>query len=153
MHPQLESIASVALAMLLGGIIGVERELADKPAGLRTHALVAGAAALLVGLVDALTNHYVGTDNNVELDPTRVIEAIVTGISFIGAGTIFRRGADSHIEGLTTAASLLVVAALGVAVALEQYIVAAAVSLLALAVLRLLKFIEGWLASKSKWRK
>jgi putative Mg2+ transporter-C (MgtC) family protein len=140
-----EFIAVVAFAMLLGGVIGTERELADKPAGLRTHALVAGAAALLVGLVDILAGSYVGTGNNIQADPIRVIEAIVTGISFIGAGTIFRRSAGDSVEGLTTAASLLTVAAVGIAVALKEHVIALGVTLLALFVLYFLKHLELWL--------
>jgi putative Mg2+ transporter-C (MgtC) family protein len=109
---QLFLIAEVALAMLLGGIIGIEREIADKPAGFRTHVLVAGAAALLVGLSSALIIDYAADPNAqlIRFDPVRVIEAIVTGGSFLGAGTIFRRSETNHVEGLTTAASILLVA-------------------------------------------
>src|SRR5687768_4476514 len=89
---QLEVIGEVALAMLLGGVIGFERELADKPAGFRTQMLVAGAAALLVGLGDAMMLRFMSdTKLQVTGDPIRIVEAIITGISFLGAGTIFRR--------------------------------------------------------------
>ena len=89
---QFEIIGEVALAMLLGGVIGFEREMADKPAGFRTQMLVAGAAALLVGLSDAILLRFLAEGKmNVTGDPIRIVEAIVTGISFLGAGTIFRR--------------------------------------------------------------
>ncbi len=147
---QLQLILEVAIAMLLGGIVGVERELADKPAGLRTHMLTAGSAALLVGLSMALVEQFAATGNAVEADPIRVIQAIIIGISFIGAGTIFRRDPRSHVEGLTTAASLLMSAGLGVAAALQQFLVAAAVAVLALIVLRAMKWLGDRLAGRAK---
>lgn len=146
---QLEIIGEVALAMLLGGFIGMERESADKPAGFRTHMLVAGAAALLVGLGDAFLYRFnTGTDANITSDPIRIVEAIITGISFLGAGTIFRRSEDKSVEGLTTAASLLLSGAIGVAVALRQFILAVGITGLALIVLRGLTFVEKRIKNK-----
>ncbi len=142
---QLRIIAEVGLAMLLGGLIGFEREVADKAAGLRTHMLVGGAAALLVGLSDALLNTY-SANNNVGLirsDPIRIIEAIITGISFLGAGTIFRRDKGEQVKGLTTAASILFTAAVGICVALRQFVLAVGVTLLALVILRLMVLVEN----------
>lgn len=121
--------------MLLGGVIGLEREIANRPAGFRTHMLVSGAAALLVGLGDALVTRFGGGDALLRTDPIRIVEAIVTGVSFLGAGTIFRRGGE-HVEGLTTAASLLLSAAIGIAVALRQWTLAIGVVVIALLVLR-----------------
>lgn len=115
-------LGSVALAMILGAAIGLEREAKDKPAGLRTHMLVAGAATFLVALSDVAVKRFdvdLGT-GLVRSDPIRIIEAVITGISFLGAGTILRHKGSDHIEGLTTAGSLLFVAALGVCVALSQ---------------------------------
>jgi putative Mg2+ transporter-C (MgtC) family protein len=146
---QLEIIGEVALAMLLGGLIGLEREIADKPAGFRTQMLVAGAAALLVGLADALLFRFtVETNTQVTADPIRIVEAIVTGISFLGAGTIFRSKRDREVEGLTTAASILLSAAVGIAIALRQFYVAVGVTLLALLVLRGLSVVEKRLAER-----
>ena len=148
---QLEIIGEVALAMLLGGVIGFEREMADKPAGFRTHMLVAGAAALLVGLGDAMLRRFaMDTSVNASSDPIRIVEAIVTGISFLGAGTIFRRDRSEQVEGLTTAASILLCAAVGISVALRQFVLAAGVTLLALVVLRGLTFIENRLQKVKK---
>src|SRR5687767_7867318 len=105
MHFQLEVLAEVALAMLLGGLIGFERELAERPAGLRTHMMVAGAATLLVALGDVfLLRVTEGSARELHADPIRIVEAVVTGVSFLGAGAIFRRGGESPVEGLTTAA-------------------------------------------------
>ena len=140
---QFEVIGEVALAMLLGGVIGFEREMADKPAGFRTQMLVAGAAALLVGLGDALILRFmIEGKTNVSGDPIRIVEAIVTGISFLGAGTIFRRDSSEQVQGLTTAASILLCAAVGISVALRQFVLAVGVTLLALIVLRGLTGVE-----------
>jgi len=146
---QFEIIGEVALAMLLGGVIGFEREMADKPAGFRTQMLVAGAAALLVGLADAMLLRYVVEGKpHLTADPIRITEAIVTGISFLGAGTIFRRDASEQVQGLTTAASILLCAAVGISVALRQFILALGVTLLALIVLRGLTGIEKRIQKK-----
>lgn len=147
---QLEIIGEVALAMLLGGFIGTERERADKPAGFRTHMLVAGAAALLVGLGDALLHRFnLGTGGNINSDPIRIVEAVITGVAFLGAGTIFRRSEGRSVEGLTTAASLLLSAAIGMSVALRQFILAVGITVLTLVVLRGLLFIQRRLGKKS----
>jgi putative Mg2+ transporter-C (MgtC) family protein len=90
----------VASAMILGGIIGREREGKDKPAGLRTHMLVAGAAAFLVALSDVAVQRFnvdLGT-GLVRSDPIRIIEASIMGMSFLGAGTTSRhKGSDTPI--------------------------------------------------------
>ncbi|MBB87132.1 MAG: hypothetical protein CMP06_07530 [Xanthomonadales bacterium] len=124
--------------MALAGIIGFERETDGKAAGFRTHMLVGGAAALLVGSADLLIDRF-GADagNAMRTDPIRVVEAIVAGVSFLGAGTIFVSGQD-RVRGLTTAASLLMVAGVGVIVAVEAWIVALSVTLLTLFTLHVL---------------
>jgi putative Mg2+ transporter-C (MgtC) family protein len=143
---QLQVIGEVALAMVLGGLIGLEREMADRPAGFRTQMLVAGAAALLVGLSDALVMRFSGSEQSSRIvsDPVRIVEAIITGVSFLGAGTIFRRGGD-HVAGLTTAASILLSSAIGVGVALRQFVLVIGVTGLTLFVLRALLWVEAWL--------
>ena len=147
---QIRILASVALAMLLGAVIGLEREAKDKPAGLRTHMLVAGAAALLVALSDVAVSRFnvdLGT-GLVRSDPIRIIEAVITGISFLGAGTILRHKGSDHVEGLTTAASLLFVAALGICVALSQVLLAIGVTVLVLVTLRGVGFVRRWSAHR-----
>jgi putative Mg2+ transporter-C (MgtC) family protein len=141
----LDQLGTVIIAMVLGAAIGLERELADKPAGLRTHMLVTAASALLVGLGDAMVRHF-DSYHSTELltsDPIRIIEAVITGVSFLGAGTIFRRG-HTYVEGLTTAASLLLAAAVGVAVALSQIVLAIGVTALILVTLRGIGRMEQW---------
>ncbi|MCI0721969.1 MAG: MgtC/SapB family protein, partial [Acidobacteria bacterium] len=112
---QLQMLAYVALAMLLGGLVGLDREAARKPAGLRTHMLVSGAAALLVLLGHVMVRNYdAKLASLLTSDPIRIIEAVITGVSFLGAGTIIRDPRDGgQVEGLTTAASLLLAAAIG----------------------------------------
>lgn len=142
---QLQILMYVGLAMLLGAIIGFEREVEGKPAGLRTHMLVAGAATLFVALADVVVGRF-GADLGVELvrsDPVRIIEAVVTGISFLGAGTIVLRRGKQQVEGLTTAASILFTAAVGVGVALAQFVLAIGVTLLVLLILRGLGLLEA----------
>ena len=114
---QLQLVGTMLVAMVLGGAIGYEREMKNRPAGFRTHMLVAGAAALLVGLVDLLAHRYSAEvySDLVRIDPIRLIEAMVAAVGFLGAGTIFRNGSESVITGITTAASLLMVAVIGIA--------------------------------------
>ena len=151
---QLAIIGEVALAMLLGGLIGLEREIADKPAGFRTQMLVAGAAALLVGLANAIILVFLKEGNaNVTADPVRIVEAIVAGVSFLGAGTIFRSKDQREVEGLTTAASILLSAAIGISVALRQFVIAVGVTLLALIVLRVLSIVEKRIAAAKDSKK
>ena len=137
--------------MLLGGVIGFERELANKPAGFRTHMLVAGASALLVGMGETLVAKFAEDAGHelIQADPFRIIGAVVSGVSFLGAGTIFR-GGRQHVEGLTTAASLLISASIGVAVGSRQWITAIGVTLLTLAVLRALVFVEAAISRHEK---
>ena len=119
-HPQLSVVVTTGYAMVLGGVIGFEREMKNRPAGFRTHMLVAGAAALLLGigllvLADPSVPHF----KRIQIDPLRLMEAVVAGVAFIGAGTIFgARGRDT-VAGITTAASLLMVAVIGAAVGLR----------------------------------
>jgi putative Mg2+ transporter-C (MgtC) family protein len=145
---QLGVLARVALAMLFGALIGLEREFRDKPAGLRTHMLTAGAAALLVSLSSTVIESVASEVQSglVDSDPVRMIGAVVTGVSFLGAGTILRRGREQGVEGLTTAASLLLAAAVGVCTSLSQWVVAIGTTILVLIVLRGVSRAECWLS-------
>lgn len=132
---ELTGLGLVLIAMALGAVVGFERERARKPAGLRTHMLVSGASALFVILSFAVTDEMSRDAGEAIADPTRVILAIVTGISFIGAGTVIRsRGENEQGEvvGLTTAASLLMAAAVGIAVALQLFLLAVGAVVLSL---------------------
>ena len=142
--PQIRLVITVVLAMLLGGIIGVDREFSGRPAGLRTHVLVGGAAALIVALGDTLVKRLGLGSELMRADPLRVIEAVITGVSFLGAGTIFRRSDSDHVEGLTTAASLLFVAVVGVCTAVGQIGTAVVMTVFALVGLPSGVWLEGF---------
>jgi putative Mg2+ transporter-C (MgtC) family protein len=101
-------VARIVVAALLGALLGAERERAGKAAGLRTHMLVALGAALFV-LFPAEAGMEIA-------DMSRVIQGVATGIGFIGAGTILKRPEAEHVEGLTTAASIWLTGAIGMAV-------------------------------------
>jgi putative Mg2+ transporter-C (MgtC) family protein len=144
---QLMVLANLVLAMFLGGLVGWEREVADKPAGLRTHMLIAGASALFVSLGTSVVRQFSGElgGETIEAAPLRIIQAVVAGVSFLGAGTIIR-GEHGRVAGLTTAASVLFTAALGVSVSIGQYVVAAGATLLLLVTLRVLVVAESRIA-------
>lgn len=140
----LEIVAQALVALFLGGVLGWEREAAGKWAGLRTHMLVCLACAMFIRVGQILIEQSeFGTGvEALRMDPIRLIEAMVTGVAFLGAGTIFRDREGTKMRGLTTAASLLAVAPIGVAVALNRYLLAAAITLLVWIVLRILVRLE-----------
>jgi putative Mg2+ transporter-C (MgtC) family protein len=137
-----EALLRLALAAVLGGLIGVERELRVREAGLRTHLLVAVGSALFT-IVGAYGFHdfLVSGGVIVRTDPTRIAAQIVTGIGFLGAGAIIRQGLS--VRGLTTAATLWVVAAVGLAAGAGYYsgaVITTAVVLVALWPLRIVAY-------------
>jgi putative Mg2+ transporter-C (MgtC) family protein len=137
-----EILGRVALAAVLGAVLGFERELRDREAGLRTHLLVSVGSALFTivsayGFREFLTSGA----NVVRADPTRIAAQIVTGIGFLGAGAIIRQGLA--VRGLTTAATLWVVAAIGMAAGAGYYsaaVITTGVALVALWPLRTLAY-------------
>jgi putative Mg2+ transporter-C (MgtC) family protein len=120
MPSDLELLGRLLLAAVLGGLVGAERELADQPAGLRTHMLLTIGACLFT-LISA---YGFGAPT----DPSRLAAQIVTGIGFLGGGAIVRHGLT--IRGLTTAASIWATASLGVAVGVGRYLLAAGATVL-----------------------
>lgn len=136
-------VAGTAYAMVLGGIVGYERELKNRPAGFRTHMLVAGAATLLIEIGELLMfdSRYRGSQF-ITIDPLRLVEAVVSGVAFIGAGTIFATRSGQAVAGITTAASLLMVAIVGVAVGFGFYVLSLAITVLTLIVLTVLNLAE-----------
>jgi len=123
---EVEMILRLLLAVVLGAIIGYQRERVGKAAGLRTHALISVGAALFT--IGSLYGFGVG------VDPSRVAAGIVTGIGFLGAGAIIRRG-EGVIEGLTTAATIWAVAGIGLAAGAGLYILSAVTTVIILIVL------------------
>ena len=127
----LVALARLALATLLGAAIGANRELQQKPAGLRTHALVALGAALA-----SLTGLYltISPGSGDVAAVGRVLQGVVAGVGFIGAGVILRRDDPKGVHGLTTAASIWIVASIGAATGVGLWRLAVATVLLGLVV-------------------
>ncbi|HTJ03457.1 MAG TPA: MgtC/SapB family protein [Methylovirgula sp.] len=141
-----ELVARLLLAAVLGSFIGIERERLAWAAGLRTHMLVSVGACLIM-IVSAYGFNSV-LNSHVVLDPSRVAAQVVSGIGFLGAGTILLRG--EIVRGLTTAASLWAVAAIGLAVGSGLYLEATAATVIMLAILTAVKPFEEWLQHRNR---
>lgn len=135
-----ELIGRLALATVLGALVGAERERRERAAGLRTHALVGVGSALFI-IVSAFGFTDVLGTPNVVLDPSRVAAQVASGVGFLGAGTIILR--RNTVRGLTTAASVWAVAAIGLAIGGGLYVAGVATAALTLAVLAGLRPIEA----------
>lgn len=129
MLSEMELIVRLLLATILGMILGYERETSDKPAGIRTHAIVSIGACLftLIGILISETNPLL------KVDASRIAAGIVTGIGFLGAGALFQ--SKNRVLGLTTAAGIWAMGAIGLAVGLGYYFAAAFATFLVYAVL------------------
>jgi putative Mg2+ transporter-C (MgtC) family protein len=138
---QMVSLVSRLLtAMILGALVGAQRESIGKPAGLRTHMLVAMGSALFV---------LAPLEAGMELDGmSRVIQGIVTGIGFIGAGAILKLQEKREIEGLTTAAGIWMTAAIGIAAGLGRWGLALVSTILTWITLSVIGKIETWMNQK-----
>jgi putative Mg2+ transporter-C (MgtC) family protein len=134
---RLDLLLKLGLAVVLGGVIGLEREIAGKPAGLRTNILICVGAALLT---DVSIRMVIGPNGARVGDPSRLAAQIITGIGFIGAGTIMQ--SRGTITGLTSAATIWVVAAIGITVGSGAYLEAAGAGLLVALVLAGLGTLE-----------
>jgi putative Mg2+ transporter-C (MgtC) family protein len=137
-----QALAKVLLSLLLGGLVGLEREWHGRAAGLRTHVMVClGAVILVIGSRAAGESPAaVGAAGRLVFDPNRIAAGIVTGIGFLGAGAILRMG--DLIRGLTTAACIWFVAALGIVIGAGMFGLAVFATLIALLVLVALDLIE-----------
>ena len=140
-----EIIIRLVLSLILSGLIGLERQMHRRTAGLRTHILVSLGSCLIM-----LTSLYIFAiyKNEVPLDPARIAAGVITGIGFLGAGTIIRE--REGVEGLTTAASLWVVAGIGLATGCGFYKAALFTTILALLTLFFLKYIERIMFGKEE---
>jgi putative Mg2+ transporter-C (MgtC) family protein len=147
--PDWEVAVRLLVAAALGGLIGIQREADGQAAGLRTHMLLSlGAALFAVISVDGFSSFLTDdrSSTNVVVDPGCVASYVAAGVGFLGGGTIVKRPEDGTVKGLTTAASLWVAAAIGVACGLGVWIapiVAVAIALLSLAVLEPLGRLIG----------
>jgi len=136
------------IALLFGGLVGLERSYHGRPAGFRTHALVCLGSAVLM-LVTVYEGRWFVSQGTtgVTIDPTRMAQGIMTGIGFLGAGVIMREGLS--VRGLTTAASIWVTAAIGVLVGIGFYFSAALAAALTLGTLAAFRWLERWMPTHS----
>ena len=134
MQLEIESIIKILIAVLVGGFIGLERESANRPAGLRTHILVCVASALVMDMNLLLAKEFINTD------PVRLGAQVISGMGFLGAGTIIKEGVN--VRGLTTAAGLWAVACLGLVIGAGFYLLAIFASLVMLITLKTFNQLE-----------
>lgn len=135
----LEILLRLGLALILGAIIGLERESTEHTAGLRTQALVALGSSLFTIISAYGFTSFLGIPH-IQIDPTRIASYIVAGIGFLGAGSIFRD--QQRVRGLTTAATVWLVAAVGMACGAGILLTAVAATIMALLILILLRYVE-----------
>lgn len=138
--PILDMFTRLMVASGLALCLGLERELRGKPAGLRSHMLVSlgSATFILVGMSVLFAS---GEGNNAaSIDPNRVVEGVIGGIGFLGAGSIIRSG--THIQGITTGASIWLAGAIGVAAGINNFALASIVTFSGLMIMVLLGFFE-----------
>jgi len=144
---QLQTLAHVCIAMLLGAAIGFDRELEEKPAGLRTHMLVSLAAATFAILAFEIVERATaeGVSNP---DPVRIIEAVTAGVAFLAAGTIIRGGGRVH--GLTTGAAMWLAGAVGLACGVGAFSVALVATVFGMTILTAIRWAERAASLKPK---
>ena len=142
----MSDLIPMLVSTLLGTLVGWERQMGRKPAGLRTHTLVCIGSTLFV----LLAPHAAALAPDKNYDPTRIIHGVVTGVGFLGAGAIIRREGMTH--GLTTAASIWMASAIGVAVGVRAYTLAVTGTVLALIILEVFRWVERFVAPAGSTR-
>lgn len=156
MEPDATTLAylgRLVLAVVLGGLVGLDRETTGKPAGFRTNILICVGSALLMEVSIEMARMFPGrTGLPYAGDPGRIAAQVVSGIGFLGAGTIIQ--SRHGVRGLTTAATIWVVAAIGLATGAGHYFVAISTTLIVLVTLRMLDRVAAWLDARglaSRW--
>lgn len=145
-HPGVEAVVKFGVAVVLGGAMGYERQRKGEAAGLRTHILVCLGATLLMIISDRFAMEWATSHAPVWLDRGRIAAGIIMGVGFLGAGAILHYGREQH--GLTTAATIWFVAALGVAIGAGYFVVSVLATVLALAVVAGLGMLEQYIPSR-----
>lgn len=140
-------ISRLILAVLLGGLMGIEREYKNRPAGLRTHMLVSLGAATFTLIAFELFNLMEQDVHQVNGDIIRLVEAVTAGVAFLAAGTIIQSGRG--VLGLTTGAGMWVAGAVGLACGAGLFVIALSATLLALVIMVVLRFFEAIIPSRS----
>ena len=143
-----DALLRMLVAAVFGGIVGFDRELRNKPAGLRTHILVSLAACLFTLITMELHTQIVRTSEEANTDPIRIIEAVTAGVAFLAAGAIIQ--SRGSVRGLTTGANMWMAAALGVSCGAGYYMLASLGAMLAVIVLTALSVIERHLERHRK---
>jgi putative Mg2+ transporter-C (MgtC) family protein len=143
--PTLEAILRTFIAVVVGSLIGLDRELRNKPAGLRTHILISLAAALFTLITFEL--HAQFSDGDKAADPVRIIEAVTAGVAFLAAGAIIQ--SRGNVQGLTTGANMWLAGALGVACGAGYYFIALIGTVFALLVLVVLAKVQARILAKT----
>lgn len=151
-------LLDVVIAIGLTGIIGLEREQGNKPAGFRTNMLVGAAACLLVSLGTVLvedlflsiSDHGLPYADALRYDPLRIIQAIVVGVGFIGGGTILKSEKAEKVRYLTSAATILLSAGIGVAVGVHAYILATGLTLVVVGINTIIGKVEKRMGNGNK---
>ena len=144
---QVQPFLQLLLAALLGSLIGLEREYKRKEAGLKTFALVSLGACFFTTVAIYFSSNPALTNSFIKIDPTRVIQAVAIGIGFIGSGLIIHQ--RGQVEGLTTAAALWAVAAIGIGVGVKLYFLAILGTFLVVGILAGFRLIEEKLFHKT----
>lgn len=144
----------ILAAMILGGLVGMERQTRGRAAGLRTNILVCmGSAAVIVAFQKISLEFSLGDESVIRMDPARTAAGVITGIGFLGAGTIIK--SKEFVRGLTTAASIWVVSAVGVIVGLGEYTIATVLTILVLISLYALNYLpikgDHYFPLRLKW--
>ena len=143
-----EVVLRVLLAMILGGIIGWDREHIGQSAGLRTNMLIGLSAALFTTTGELLLRHFQHYGSVVHTDPIRVLQAIVLGVSFLGSGIIFVSRRADKVKGLTTAASVWTIVGVGIVVGIGHYVLGIVITGIVFVVLEAVRKIEIRLGAK-----
>src|SRR5690349_17711217 len=146
--PPLEAILRVFVAVIVGFLIGLDRELRNKPAGMRTHILISLAAALFTLITFEMHTQFTAGNATRAADPVRIIEAVTAGVAFLAAGAIIQ--SRGSVQGLTTGANMWLAGALGVACGAGYYFLAAVGTVFALIVLVALAKIERRISKTSR---
>ncbi len=141
---QIHDLVAMLISAVLGTLVGWERQLGRKPAGLRTHVLVCLGSTMFV----LQAPHAIASFGIRSFDPTRIVHGVITGVGFLGAGSIMRQ--EGYVAGLTTAASIWIVAAIGTAVGVHAYTLAVVGTVLTLVVLEWYRWIERRLSPHSE---
>jgi putative Mg2+ transporter-C (MgtC) family protein len=140
----MDALLRMLIAVIFGALVGFDRELRNKPAGLRTHILISLAAALFTLITFELHGEIAQQGGDKTADPIRIIEAVTAGVAFLAAGAIIQ--SRGNVQGLTTGANMWLAGALGVASGAGYYVLATAGAIFALIVLTLLGQLEAKLS-------